>query len=157
MSSTRSKTRVSVDYFAELAAARPDIALCRAAAVVARAGEEFADRHGYLVGQHLILKMLQAVGPCSQQTLAEELRIDRSVMVGLCEDLERGERIRRERNPDDRRAYLVSLTPQGRTALRTLERGASDYLDEILAPLDPTERAQLTVLLGKLLARPGSR
>jgi DNA-binding MarR family transcriptional regulator len=152
MPTSRTRTRASAGYFAQLAASRPDIALCRAAAAVARTGEEFAERHGYLVGQHLVLKMLHAVGPCSQQILAEELRIDRSVMVGLCEDLEREGCVRRERNPEDRRAYAVSLTPKGRAELRTLERGVVGYLDEVLAPLDPVERAQLTTLLAKLLA-----
>lgn len=151
MASARSD-RTPAGYFAQLAAERPDIALCRAAGAVARAGEGFAERRGYLVGQHLVLKMLAAVGPCAQQTLAEELRIDRSVMVGLCEELEKQGQVRRERNPQDRRAYAVTITDTGRAALELLERDVPDYLIETLAPLTAKERAQLTTLLGKLLA-----
>ncbi|MFD8526390.1 MarR family winged helix-turn-helix transcriptional regulator [Streptosporangium canum] len=101
--------RPRLTYFPQLAAERLDIALCRASAAVARAAEGQADDNGLGVGQHLVLKMLVAVGPCSQQTLSEELRIDRSVMVNLCDDLERAGHVRRERNPDDRRAYAVTV------------------------------------------------
>ncbi|MCF2527308.1 MarR family winged helix-turn-helix transcriptional regulator [Yinghuangia soli] len=149
---SRREGHVPGAYFTQLAAERPDIALCRAAAAVARAGDAFAERRGYLVGQHLVLKMLDAVGPRSQQVLAEELRIDRSVMVGLCEELERNGHVRRERNPEDRRAYAVTITDAGRTALAVLERDVPDYLAEALAPLTAKERTQLAALLGKLLA-----
>jgi DNA-binding MarR family transcriptional regulator len=37
--------------------------------------------------------------------LSEELRIDRSVMVGIADDLEASGYVRRERDPADRRAY----------------------------------------------------
>ena len=74
--------------FPRLAAERPDIALCRASTAVARAAEAAAHEHGLGVGQHLVLKMLAAVGPRSQQALSAELRIDRSVMVGSADDLE---------------------------------------------------------------------
>jgi len=99
-------------YFPVLAEERPDIALCRASSYVARAADAHASQQGLGVGQHLVLKMLEAVGPCSQQVLCEELRIDRSVMVNLCDDLERAGLVRRERNPDDRRSYAVTITDE---------------------------------------------
>ncbi|MBT2208051.1 MarR family winged helix-turn-helix transcriptional regulator [Actinomadura sp. NEAU-AAG7] len=138
-------------YFPTLAAERPDIALCRASAYLARAADAHAGLHGLGVGQHLVLKMLDAVGPCSQQVLAEELRIDRSVMVNVCDDLERSGFVRRDRNPDDRRSYAVTITGEGRERLAEAERTVPSYLDEILAPLTPDERARLATLVGKLL------
>ncbi|MUN35106.1 MarR family winged helix-turn-helix transcriptional regulator [Actinomadura litoris] len=138
-------------YFPTLAAERPDIALCRASAYLARAADAHAGLHGLGVGQHLVLKMLDAVGPCSQQVLAEELRIDRSVMVNVCDDLEGSGFVRRERNPDDRRSYAVTITGEGRERLAEAERTVPSYLDEVLAPLTPDERARLATLVGKLL------
>lgn len=99
MAATTRTTDRGTAYFPQLAAERLDIALCRASAAVARAADAHATREGIGVGQHLVLQMLGAVGPCSQQTLSEELRIDRSVMVGVCDDLERAGHVRRERNP----------------------------------------------------------
>ncbi|MFF2086898.1 MarR family winged helix-turn-helix transcriptional regulator [Nocardia sp. NPDC058176] len=138
-------------YFPQLAAERPDIALCRASATVARAAEAHANTQGLGVGQHLVLKMLAEVGPCSQQALAEELRIDRSVMVTVCDDLERSGYVRRERNPLDRRSYAVTLTEAGRDRLTTAEATTPTFLDKTFAALTPTERTQLTTLLTKLL------
>ena len=138
-------------YFPQLAAERPDIALCRASSAVARAGEIHAGAQGLGVGQQLVLKMLDAVGPCSQQVLSEELRIDRSVMVGVCDDLEKSGYVRRERNPRDRRSYAVTITDAGRTRLRAAEQAIPAYLDQTFAALTAAERGQLTTLLGKLL------
>ncbi|WP_406269748.1 MarR family winged helix-turn-helix transcriptional regulator [Nocardia sp. NBC_00881] len=143
-------------YFPALAADRLDIALCRASATVARAGETHAAAQGLGVGQHLVLKMLDAVGACAQQTLSEELRIDRSVMVTLCDDLERSGYIRRERNPRDRRSYAVTLTDIGRKRLRSAESAVPAFLDDTFAALSPGERRQLTALLGKLLFPPAT-
>ncbi|GGK91096.1 hypothetical protein GCM10011588_01760 [Nocardia jinanensis] len=95
--------------------------------------------------------MLAAVGPRSQQALSEELRIDRSVMVGIADELEQSGYIRRERDPADRRAYAVTLTTAGRRALTKAEKYIPDFLDRTFAPLTATEREQLTALLGKLL------
>ncbi len=142
-------------YFPQLAAERPDIALCRASTTVARAGETYASTQGLGVGQQLVLKMLDAVGACSQQTLSEELRIDRSVMVSICDDLEKSGYVRRERNPRDRRSYAVTVTDAGRERLRAAEAAIPAYLDETFAALTTAERRQLTALLGKLLVPAG--
>lgn len=139
-------------YFPKLAEERPDIALCRASTVVARAAEEAARQQGLGVGHHLVLKMLAAVGPRSQQMLSEELRIDRSVMVGIADDLENSGHVHRERDPNDRRAYAVTITTSGRRALAKAEKAVPAFLDRTFTALTPAERDQLTALLGKLLA-----
>lgn len=139
------------DYFARLAAERPDIALCRASAAVSRAADAHAAASGLGVGRHLVLKMLAATGPCSQQTLSEGLRIDRSVMVGVCDELERAGQVRRERNPRDRRSYAVTITIEGRRRLAEAETTIPAFLDHTFGALTPDERARLTALLGKLL------
>ncbi|MGX2997485.1 MarR family winged helix-turn-helix transcriptional regulator [Streptomyces sp. JNUCC 64] len=141
-------------YFPRLAAERPDIALCRASSAVARAAEAHARGIGLGVGQHLVLRMLVATGPCSQRVLADELRIDRTVMVGLCDSLERDGHVRRERAAGDRRAYAVTVTDGGRAALARAEATVPAFLDDAFHALTSTERAQLTRLLGKLLDPP---
>jgi len=150
--STRTGARARTTYFPRLAAERPDIALCRASTVVARAAESAAEQNGLGVGHHLVLKMLAAVGPRSQQVLSEELRIDRSVMVGIADELEKTGYVRRERDPEDRRAYAVTITTSGRRALAKAEKTIPEFLDRTFSALTPTERAQLTELLGKLLS-----
>ncbi|GAA4937151.1 DNA-binding MarR family transcriptional regulator [Nonomuraea thailandensis] len=152
---TTTKAARGTAYFPRLAAERLDIALCRASAAVARAADAHAAEEGLGVGQHLVLRMLDAVGPCSQQTLSEELRIDRSVMVGVCDDLEREGHVRRERNPRDRRSYAVTITDSGRRRLAAAQASIPAFLDDTFQALTDDERGQLGALLGKLLG--GSR
>ncbi|MEV4395690.1 MarR family winged helix-turn-helix transcriptional regulator [Nonomuraea sp. NPDC049607] len=148
---TKNPGRTRATYFPRLAAERLDIALCRASAAVARAADAHAGEEGLGVGQHLVLQMLDAVGPCSQQTLSEELRIDRSVMVSVCDDLEQQGLVRRERNPRDRRSYAVTLTDLGRRRLAQAQTSIPAFLEDTFQPLTPDERHQLSTLLGKLL------
>ncbi|MEU5864499.1 MarR family winged helix-turn-helix transcriptional regulator [Nonomuraea sp. NPDC047529] len=148
---TKNPGRTRATYFPRLAAERLDIALCRASAAVARAADAHAGEEGLGVGQQLVLQMLDAVGPCSQQTLSEELRIDRSVMVSVCDDLEQQGLVRRERNPRDRRSYAVTLTDLGRRRLAQAQTSIPAFLEDTFQPLTPDERHQLSTLLGKLL------
>jgi DNA-binding MarR family transcriptional regulator len=143
--------RAGIDYFPRLAADRLDIALCRASAAVARAADARTDEVGLGVGHHLVLKMLAEVGPCSQRVLSDELRIDRSVMVGLCDTLEAAGQVRRERDAQDRRAYAVTLTDPGREALARAEGALPGFLDGAFGVLAPEEREQLSFLLRKVL------
>lgn len=138
-------------YFPVLAAERLDIALCRASTLVSRAAETEAAQSEIGVGQHLVLKMLAEVGPSSQRTLSDELRLDRTVMVGICDSLEKDGYVERRRNPDDRRAYAVTITDSGRRLLARAETKIPTFLDATFEALTPTERAQLSTLLGKLL------
>jgi DNA-binding MarR family transcriptional regulator len=152
---TRTADGARLTYFPQLAAERLDIALCRASAGVARAADAHAAAHGLGVGQHLVLKMLDTVGPCSQQTLSEELRIDRSVMVGICDDLEQAGHARRERNPRDRRSYAVTITDSGRRRLAEAEAAVPAFLDDTFQALTADERGQLAALICKLLGVDG--
>ncbi|WP_395242839.1 MarR family winged helix-turn-helix transcriptional regulator [Agromyces sp. MMS24-K17] len=138
-------------YFERLAAERPDIALCRAAAAVVRSAETAAREQGLGVGAHLVLQMLDAVGPCSQQVLGSELRIDRSAMVRVCDELEGLGAVERVRNPNDRRSYAVTLTDDGRRRLAVAEAAVPAFLDAIFGALRPDDRRRLVDLLLPLL------
>ncbi|MFJ9143544.1 MarR family winged helix-turn-helix transcriptional regulator [Streptomyces griseus] len=138
-------------HFSRLAQERPGIALCRATALVARTIDEELSGHRLTVAQHLVLKMLNDVGPCSQQELSEQLRIDRSVMVGRIDGLEDSGLVRRERHPRDRRAYAVTLTPEAGPAPAEAEGGVPRLLDRDFGSLTAAERRTLTRLVGKVL------
>ncbi|MFI0723204.1 MarR family winged helix-turn-helix transcriptional regulator [Streptomyces sp. NPDC021224] len=138
-------------YFAKLALDRPDVGLCRATTLVAKSID--AELTGYEISaaQHLVLKMLNDVGPCSQQELSEQLRIDRSVMVGCIDGLEDSGFVRRERHPKDRRANVIVPTPEGFAALADVEDGVPGFLDRAFQALTPAERRTLARLMVKIL------
>jgi DNA-binding MarR family transcriptional regulator len=99
-----------------------------------------------------ILVVLDATGPAPQHRVGERLRIDKSTMTVFVDQLEGLGMLERRRNPENRRAYDLTLTETGR---RALARAAPliDAVDEAtLSPLGGEERSQLHRLLSRLLA-----
>jgi DNA-binding MarR family transcriptional regulator len=100
-----------------------------------------------------ILTLVIELGPMTQKALGDQLRIDRTTMVALIDDLERQGYVTRQRHPRDRRAFLIEPTTRGRAA----KADAITILDEqkrrFLAPLTQDQQQQLLALL-RLLQRP---
>jgi MarR family transcriptional regulator, lower aerobic nicotinate degradation pathway regulator len=93
-------------------------------------------------------------GSLSQQAIGERLRIDRTTMVALIDDLERVGYVKRERNPSDRRAYVITLTPAGKRAQARAEQAVDTQAAEFFGQLSETERGELHRLLEGLIGRP---
>jgi DNA-binding MarR family transcriptional regulator len=102
-----------------------------------------------LRARHLVaLTVLRASGGAAgQQELAEGLRIDRTNLVGLLNELEAEGLILRRRAAEDRRRHIVELTPAGGERLAAAEAAAGAAEDEILGALDDRQREQLFELL----------
>ena len=86
----------------------------------------------------------------SQQAIGERLRIDRTTMVALMDDLERAGYVQRDRNPDDRRAYVVTLTAAGRAAQARAEKAVDSDARDFFGRLSEPDRQQLHRLLQRL-------
>jgi DNA-binding MarR family transcriptional regulator len=108
--------------------------------------------------QHFaVLTALADFGASSQAELGRRLSIDRSDMAATARELEQAGLVQRTRDADDRRRNLVLLTPAGVFALRQLDAHVSQAQDDLLAPLTPAERSELTRLLTRLVEFHGSR
>jgi DNA-binding MarR family transcriptional regulator len=104
-------------------------------------------RHGIRTKHAQILVVVDAEGPMSQRELGRRLRIDKSPMVGLVDDLERSGLAERRRPDSDRRIQAIHITDKGRTVLRrVLEIGAVEN-ERTLGVLDEAEREMLHDLL----------
>jgi DNA-binding MarR family transcriptional regulator len=97
-----------------------------------------------------MLSHLAAAEGRSQQALGRALGIHRSAVVALVDDLEHRGLAERRRDPNDRRAYALYLTPSGRDLLATLERVAEEHEAELLTALDAPERSQLISILQRV-------
>src|ERR687894_1606224 len=73
--------------------------------------------HGIRSKHASVLVVVDAEGPMSQRALGRRLRIDKSPMVGLLDDLERLGLAERRRDGGDRRIQAVHLTDEGRRVL----------------------------------------
>jgi DNA-binding MarR family transcriptional regulator len=113
---------------------------------------EVALRELDLRDRHLMaLTMLNAGEGLSQQDLARHLSVDPTLVVALIDDLEDRGLCARERDPDDRRRHVIQLTAKGRKVYRDARALAAKVGDELFAPLDRGERAQLTELLKRVM------
>jgi DNA-binding MarR family transcriptional regulator len=102
-----------------------------------------------------MLSHLAASEGQSQQALSTALGIHRSAVVALVDDLEHRGLAERRRDPVDRRAYTLYLTPPGRDVLADLERIAEHHETELLTALDASERSQLVSLLQRVAESQG--
>lgn len=104
-----------------------------------------------------ILTMVTELEPMTQKALGDALRIDRTTMVTLLDDLEDKGYLIRRRHPRDRRAFLVYPTDSGRAAKVAAVRILDEQQRRFLAPLTPAERTQLATLLKRLTATDSQR
>ena len=110
------------------------------------------DSIGLTTATFAVLNVLGAREGTIQQQLSTDMGIDPSAMVKLINTLEKAGLVKRQRRPNDRRAWEVAITPNGRRTLQQARQLASDVEDEILDGLTTAERRQLLALLRQALA-----
>jgi DNA-binding MarR family transcriptional regulator len=94
-----------------------------------------------------LLVLIDAEGPMSQRALGRRLRIDKSPMVGLIDDLERLGLAERRRGRSDRRVQDIHLTAKGQRVRQRVPRLADEGNERTLRALDDDERVILHDLL----------
>jgi DNA-binding MarR family transcriptional regulator len=97
------------------------------------------------------LTVLQAEGPLSQRRLAERQGIDRTTMVAVVDELERLGAVERRKDPADRRANALYITPRGRRLLTRARTAVAGAEEAFLAPLPPAEQQRLRAALRRLV------
>jgi DNA-binding MarR family transcriptional regulator len=104
-------------------------------------------RHGIRTRHASVLVVIDAEGPMSQRALGRRLRIDKSPMVGVLDDLERLRLAERRRSDSDRRVQAIHLTSKGRAVLDRVLEIADAENARTFGLLDDAEREQLHDLL----------
>jgi DNA-binding MarR family transcriptional regulator len=103
--------------------------------------------HNLKPRQFQILGLLHDHGGLAQRELTQTLGVDPSILVTLLNPLEADGLVTRQRDPDDRRRHLVTLTPAGKRHLASAARAQKHTEDELFASLDDDQRRQLGALL----------
>ena len=98
----------------------------------------------------VVLAALAELGPASQAALASRTRIYTSDLVSVLNGLAGRGWIRRAPDPADKRRNVITIPGDGERRLAELDRVLAGVNDQIMAPLDHTERQQLFALLGRV-------
>ena len=82
--------------------------------------------------------------------LSQRLMVTGGNVTGLTDKLVAEGLVERREDPNDRRAYTVRLTPEGKRQFRTMARAHEGWIVELLGGLSAEKQALLFELLGEL-------
>ncbi len=99
---------------------------------------------------HAILSRLQQAGPTHQTVLAARAGLAPAETVGYLDSLRYIGYVVRDRDPIDRRKWIVALTPAGAEALIEADRALDALEDRIFACLTEGEKGVLGALVVRL-------
>jgi DNA-binding MarR family transcriptional regulator len=105
------------------------------------------EKAGFELYDYGVLALLAEGARETQSTIADALTVDPSRMVALLDSLEKRGLIVRQRDPQDRRRHVVSITADGKKELGRLRGLIKGLEEEFFAPLDADSRKALHGLL----------
>lgn len=115
-----------------------------------RGGDAHFGAWNITTDQFLLLFALADRGPQTQQELARRITSDPNTLRAMVLILERKGLVRREPHPTDRRARLVSLTPEGERLEAELWAGSDGFRQRLVDLLGVADASALTGLLVRL-------
>ncbi len=95
--------------------------------------------------------------PARMVDLANRLGVVPRAVTTVVDALESCGLVRRVADPTNRRVVRVALTDEGSATLRQLREARRSAAEELLAPLEPAQREQLSALLTALDEDPQAR
>jgi DNA-binding MarR family transcriptional regulator len=107
---------------------------------------------GFELHDYSILAILAEGVRETQATFADALALDPSRLVALLDSLEERGLIARQRDPQDRRRHVVSITAAGERELSHLREISRRLEEDFFAPLDSKDRQVFQELLVRLAA-----
>lgn len=108
--------------------------------------------HGITPGQWNLLNQLDQAGALSQKALADLTRKEQATITRYLDTLERKDLIVRNRDANDRRAHVVTITDQARDLLKQVEPLAEDASRHLVDGIDPAEIDTFLDVLERLKA-----
>ncbi|MDI2128402.1 MarR family winged helix-turn-helix transcriptional regulator [Yinghuangia seranimata] len=99
-----------------------------------------------------VLSGLARTGPRSAADLAHEVGLDRSGVTRRASTLEAAGLVRRDPDPTDRRATLLTLTDEGERVVAALRERLADHITDSLRSWPPDEAAAFAAQLRRFVA-----
>ncbi len=121
--------------------------------LLGRDSAEQLERIGLTESRAHVLWELGQRGPCKQQALAAALRVSPRTITSLIDGLVETGFVTREPHPRDRRASLVTFTPQGKAASRALKKAHRQLARQLFGDLPAGHLDGFEAGLGHVLER----
>ena len=102
-----------------------------------------------------VLNVIAHRGPVSQREVSDLIGVHASDVVEIMDRAEQNGWIERDRDPADRRRYMLRLTEAGDDVLQRFGAIAEAAEQDVLSPLTPAERETLRDLAWKVLEHDG--
>ncbi|MGE5275252.1 MAG: MarR family winged helix-turn-helix transcriptional regulator [Verrucomicrobiota bacterium] len=109
------------------------------------------EKAGFELYDYSVLALLAEGARETQSTIADSLAVDPSRLVALLDSLEKRGLIARQRDVQDRRRHVVSITPDGKRELGRLRGLIKRLEEEFFASLDDESRKTFHDLLLRLV------
>lgn len=139
---------------------RPDLAAMIGPLVRALIAEEMPvlREHGLSMWAYSVLSTLSTEPVRTQNALAQAIGADKTRIIATLDDLQERGLIRREPDPDDRRARLLALTTEGRRLRDAVQRQIQRREEQWLSHLTAEDREAFLRALATLseVSRDGS-
>lgn len=112
------------------------------------------NRHLYeadlTVSQFGVLEVLHHLGPLNQRAIGEKLLKSGGNITMVIDNLEKSGYVKRERDPDDRRAVLIHLTDSGKSFIEDFFPKHLDKIKKEFSVLTESEKKKLAAMCKKL-------
>ena len=102
------------------------------------------------VGEAHALMDLAKHGPMNHGDLAVRLKLQKSTVSRLVQQLERRDWIIRDNSSEDNRVVLIRLTRKGNAAAKRLARARRNKFDNLLAAIPKSQRGNVITTLSTL-------
>lgn len=106
--------------------------------------------HGVQMWDYVVLSALEDGPSPTQAELAASVRRDKTRLIPILDRLEARELLRRTPDPADRRNRVVAMTDTGRELLASCRAEIRRLEAELLAGIEPAERAVFVDVLERL-------
>jgi DNA-binding MarR family transcriptional regulator len=112
-----------------------------------------AEEYDLSLPQLYTLVFMEPENPLQMNEIAAILHCDPSNVTGIIDRMFAGKYIERQEKPNDRRARLVALTPEGIKLRDVITSRIAENQPKIFDNLNDEQKLELTDLLKKLLAQ----
>lgn len=126
------------------------IGLSRTQTSFSRVLQNFLGNYRLTIAQFGVLEALYHLGDLKICELIEKTLSTSGNMTVVIRNLEKEGLIKRTVDPNDKRAFFIALTDEGRTLIKPVFEAHLVELESFFSVLDPDEKAMLLELLKKL-------